>query len=201
MVRQQRVKNRDQAFHILGIAGSLRRGSYNRRLLEAARELAPPGVEVEIFDLAPVPFYDGDVEAAGDPPAVRELKARIRAADALLIATPEYNGTVPGVLQNAIDWASRPRGASALDGKPVAILGASPGGGGTVRAQRILRQVLTNARAAVLPAPELHVARVGERLGEDGILRDERLGEELAGLLAALVDWAGERGEAAAQAA
>ena len=181
-------------FSILAIPGSLRRDSHNRRLLEAARSVAPAGVAVEIADLRPLPFYDGDVEATGDPPATGDLKARIRSADALLIATPEYNGTVPGVLQNAIDWASRPRGAAALGGKPTAILGGSPGAGGTARAQRILRQVLANAGAAVLPAPELLVPRVADRFDADGGLRDDGLAEELRGLLAALAGWARERG-------
>lgn len=123
-------QNDAEPFRVLAIPGSLRRGSYNRRLIVAARDAAPAGVRVELFDLRPIPVYDGDVEAAGDPPAVADFKARIRAADALLIATLEYNGTVPGVLQNAIDWASRPRAAAALDGKPVAVVGASPGPGG-----------------------------------------------------------------------
>ena len=116
---------------VLGIAGSLRSASYNRALLRAARELAPAGAEIVDFDLRELPFYDGDVEAAGDPEAVAAFKDAIRAADALLIATPEYNHGLPGVLKNAIDWASRPALASPLAGKPVAIMGASTGRGGT----------------------------------------------------------------------
>ena len=181
------------AFSVLAIPGSLRRDSFNRRLLEAARDLAPAGVAVEIADLRPVPFYDGDVEAAGDPPAVRDLKVRIRRADALLIATPEYNGAVPGLLQNAIDWASRPRGAAPLTGKPVAVLGCSPGPGGSARAQGLLRQVLANAGAEVLAGPELVVPRVADRFDADGALRDEGLAEGLRGLLGALADVAGRR--------
>lgn len=188
-------------FTILAIPGSLRRESFNRRLLEAARELAPGEVTVELLDLRSIPFYDGDVEAAGDPPAIRDLKARIRAADALLIATPEYNGGVPGLLQNALDWASRPRGAAALDAKPVAVVGASPGGGGTGRAQNILRQILANAGAAVVPGPELLVSRASDRFDGDGALIDEALADELRGVLGALRDWSEARGAAAALAA
>ncbi|CAA9568091.1 MAG: hypothetical protein AVDCRST_MAG19-2477 [uncultured Thermomicrobiales bacterium] len=185
------MQNNHDTFSILAIPGSLRRGSLNRRLLEAARGVAPDGVDVQIVDLRPIPFYDGDVEAAGDPPAVRELKAWIRTADALLVATPEYNGTVPGVLQNAIDWASRPRGAAALDAKPVAVLGASPGGGGTARAQPLLRRVLANAGADVLAEPVVTVARAGDRFDDDGVLRDPELAATLRDLLAALVDRVG----------
>src|SRR5687767_4059968 len=98
----------NEQFRILGIPGSLRRASYNRGLLRAARQDAPEGVEISEFDLLLIPPYNGDVEAEGDPPPVRELKERIRRADALLIAAPEYNYSIPGVLKNAIDWASRP---------------------------------------------------------------------------------------------
>jgi len=192
------MQNSHDTFAILAIPGSLRRGSFNRRLLEAARAVAPDGVAVEIVDLRPLPFYDGDVEAAGDLPAVARLKDRIRAADALLIATPEYNGTVPGVLQNAIDWTSRPRGAAPLGASPprrAAVLGASPGGG-TARAQGLLRQVLANAGADVVPEPALTVSRAGDRFDDDGAIRDEALAEELRGLLAALVRWTRERAAA-----
>ena len=118
---------------LLGIAGSLREGSYNRGLLRAARGLAPDGVELEEHDLGGLPFYDGDVEAAGDPESVTELKDAIRRADGLVIATPEYNRGIPGVLKNAIDWASRPALASPLASKPVAIMGATTGFAGTAR--------------------------------------------------------------------
>src|SRR5205814_8833807 len=123
-----------------GIAGSLRTGSYNRALLRAAQELAPAGLELLTFDLAPIPLYDGDVEAQGDPEPVGALKTAIRDADALLIVTPEYNYGVPGVLKNAIDWASRPPGQSPLNGKPAALMGATPGMTGTARAQLQIRQ-------------------------------------------------------------
>jgi len=116
---------------LLGIAGSLREGSYNRSLLRAARELLPEGVELVECEIGGLPFYDGDVEAAGDPEPVVALKNAIRDADALLIATPEYNRGVPGVLKNAVDWASRPPLGSPLTGKHVALMGASTGRAGT----------------------------------------------------------------------
>lgn len=183
------MEKQSNTFHILAIPGSSRRRSYNRQLLEAAGRAAPDGVTVEMVDLALIPFYDGDVEAAGDPPAVRDLKAHVRDADALLIATPEYKGAVPGLLQNAIDWASRPYGASALVDKPVAIIGASPGDGGTARAQRMLRQTLTNTRALPLPAPELAVPRAAPLFDDEGASADLRLAEQLREVIVALVDW------------
>lgn len=124
----------------LGIPGSLRSGSYNRALLRAARELAPEGMGIDTFELHDVPPYNGDVEAEGDPRPVVALKQAIREADALLIATPEYNRGLPGVLKNAIDWASRPPLASPLARKPAAVMGASTGMGGTARAQEQLRR-------------------------------------------------------------
>jgi chromate reductase len=125
---------------VLGFAGSLRRGSYNRALLRAAQELAPAGMTIEVSDLAPIPLYNADVEAEGDPEPVAAFKAAIRRADALLIACPEYNHGVPGVLKNAIDWASRPPRSAALDRKPLALMGASPGMTGSARGQSQLRQ-------------------------------------------------------------
>src|SRR5256885_15678621 len=151
------------SLRVLGIPGSLRAASFNRALLRAAIADAPPGMTIEIFDgLGAVPLYNADVEAQGDPAPVVALKTAIDRADALLIATPEYNYGVPGVLKNAIDWASRPPGACVLDGKPAALMGASPGGTGTARAQLALRQsfVFTDTRA--LLRPEVMVARAHE---------------------------------------
>ena len=176
---------------ILGIAGSLRSGSHNRALIRAARELAHPGVEIVEFDLRGLPFYDGDVEAAGDPEPVAAFKDAIRAADALLIATPEYNHGIPGVLKNAIDWASRPALASPLGGKPVAILGASTGRGGTRRAQRQLREALAFPRAVVLDEPEVLVPEAYMRFDEDGRLVDEEARASIAELLDSLAGVAG----------
>src|SRR5919201_4818938 len=169
---------------ILGIAGSLREGSYNRALLRVARELLPAGVELRELDLRQLPFYDGDVEAAGDPEPVVALKDAIRSADALLIATPEYNRGVPGVLKNAIDWASRPPLGSPLAGKPVAIMGASTGRG-TARAQEQLRAALEFSRAQVLAEPEVLVPEAYMRFDE-GRLVDETARLEMRALLEAL---------------
>jgi chromate reductase len=173
---------------VLGIPGSLRSGSYNRALLQAARELAPVGMEIVDFDLHELPFYDGDVEAAGDPEPVTAFKEAIRSADALLIATPEYNRGVPGVLKNAVDWASRPPLGSPLTGKPVAIMGASTGLGGTARAQEQLRAALEFSRANVLAQPEVLVPEAYLRFDEEGRLVDEEARSQLAELLAALAD-------------
>ncbi|MCC7368039.1 MAG: NAD(P)H-dependent oxidoreductase [Chloroflexi bacterium] len=179
----------DSQITILGIAGSLRRASFNRGLLIAAQELAPEGVAVEIFDLAPIPFYNGDVEAEGTPDAVLQLRARIEAADALLLTVPEYNHSFPAVLKNALDWASRPRPVSALRQKPVALAGAG-GGFGTVRAQLALRPVLASNEAYLMPKPELYIQQAPRKFDADGRLTDEATRASLAGLVAALADWA-----------
>jgi chromate reductase len=171
---------------LLGIAGSLREGSYNRGLLRAASELAPEGVELVELDLRGLPFYDGDLEAAGDPESVTALKEAIRDADALLIATPEYNRGLPGVLKNAIDWASRPALASPLAGKPVAIMGATTGFAGTARAQQQLRDALEFPGAVVLQQPEVLVSEAYLRFDEHGDLVDEQTREEISALLGAL---------------
>ena len=171
---------------VLGIAGSHRSGSYNRALLHAASEVAPLGMKIEEFDIRELPFYDGDVEAAGDPASVTALKEAIRDADAVLIATPEYNRGVPGVLKNAIDWASRPPLASPLTNKPIAIIGASTGRGGTARAQEQLRSALEYSRADVLEQPEVLVPEAYMAFDEDGRLVDESTREDLAELLGEL---------------
>ena len=177
---------------ILGIAGSLRQGSYNRALLRAARELLPEGTELVEHDLRDLPLYDGDVEAAGDPQPVVALKDAIRTADAILIATPEYNRGVPGVLKNAIDWASRPPLASPLARKPVAIMGASTGLGGTQRAQEQLRSALEFPGALVLEEPHVLVPEAFMRFDESGELADAGVRAELGDLLDALVRVAGD---------
>jgi chromate reductase len=176
---------------ILGIAGSLREASYNRALLRAARELLPEGVELVEHDISGLPFYDGDVEAAGDPEPVAAFKQAIRDADALLIATPEYNRGVSGVLKNAVDWASRPALASPLTAKPVAIMGAATGRGGTARAQEQLRGALEFSRATVLEQPEVLVPEAYMRFDEHGELVDDSVRADLAELVDTLVAVAG----------
>jgi chromate reductase len=183
------------SIRICGIAGSLRRGSYNRALLHAAAALAPEGVTVAVFEhLREVPPYDADVEAAGDPEPVAALKAAIRDADALLVATPEYNYGVPGVLKNAIDWASRPPATSVLIGKPTALMGASPGRTGTARAQLALRQSLVFTQTPVLPGPEVLVGEAHTRFAPDGTLADEKTQRFVRDLVARLVEWSARVG-------
>jgi len=171
---------------VLGISGSLRERSYNRSLLQAARELAPDGVEIEEFDLAAIPLYNPDVEAAGDPQPVAALRDAVRNADALLFATPEYNRGTSGVLKNTIDWLSRPAMASVLRWKPTAVIGASTGRGGTRRAQQQVRDALLFPGAIVLDEPEVAVPLAWEHFDEDGRLVDERTRESIRALLEGL---------------
>jgi len=175
-------------FRILGIAGSLRQGSYNRSALRAAARLVPEGVTLEIFDLDGIPPFNQDEE--NPPPArVAEFKARIRAADAVLFVTPEYNYSIPGVLKNALDWASRPYGDSAWSGKPVAVMGASVALQGTSRAQYHLRQVFVYLNMHSLNRPEVMIADAAHRFDEHGNLTDEKAKESIRQLLAGLVAW------------
>jgi chromate reductase len=174
---------------ILGIAGSLRRGSYNKAALSAAQKLTPAHTALEIFDLAGIPGFNQDEEQ--QPPArVSELKARVRAADAILFATPEYNYSVPGVLKNAIDWASRPYGDSVWDGKPVAVMGASIGAMGTARAQYHLRQSFVFLNMYALNRPEVMISNASERFDEAGNLIDDRFKALVRELLENLASWA-----------
>ncbi len=172
---------------VCGIAGSLRAASYNRALLRAARALAPPGLAIAVFDLAAVPLYNLD---AGSPPPILELKRAIGEADALLLASPEYNYGVSGVLKNALDWASRPPRESVLIGKPTAILGASPGFAGTARGQVMLRTVLQGTHTPVMVAPEIFVTLAEEKFDAAGELADEPTREHLRRFLATFEAWA-----------
>jgi chromate reductase len=172
---------------ILGISGSLRKGSYNGGLLEAAKKLLPANCSLEIFDLSDIPLYNQDKEAKL-PKAVVELKAKVRAADAILIATPEYNYSMPGVLKNALDWGSRPYGDNAWDGKPLAIMGASPGMLGTARAQYHLRQVFVYLNMHALNRPEVMVPAAHEKFDAKGRLTDAKTREKIKELLKALAE-------------
>ena len=173
---------------ILGIAGSLRQGSYNRAALRAAQALAPEKTRIEIFDLHGIPPFNQD-EEAHPPEQVAQLKARVRAADAILFVTPEYNYSIPGVLKNAIDWASRPYGDSAWEGKPVAVMGASVGMLGTARAQYHLRQVFVFLNMHPLNRPEVMIAQANQRFDAQGNLTDQNTREHIRKLLVALANW------------
>jgi chromate reductase, NAD(P)H dehydrogenase (quinone) len=177
------------AERIVAFAGSLRRRSYNRALIDAARELAPEGMSIEPIEIGNLPFYNADLEAEGDPPAVAEFKAALEQADGLLIATPEYNEGIPGLLTNALDWGSRLPGRAPLSGKPVAMVGASPSQIGTARAQVHLRQILGHVHARVLPPPELLVNQAGTRFDADLRLTDESTRRILASLLERFSRW------------
>ena len=172
---------------ILALAGSLRHASTNRGLVRAAIEVAPAGIAVTTFELRPLPFYDGDLEDAGAPLSVVELKAAIAAADGVLLCTPEHNASVPALLKNAIDWASRPQGV--IRGKPVALTGSTPGGFGTMRGQIAWRQSLANLGVPLLPSPSLLVSNAGDKFDADGNLTDAKTRADLAALLAAFAAW------------
>lgn len=173
---------------ILGIAGSLRQQSYNRGTLRAAAELAPEGAEIEIFELDGIPGFNQDDE--GNPPEkVTEFKRKIREADAILFVTPEYNYSIPGVLKNAIDWASRPYGDNAFDGKPAAIMGASIGAIATARAQYDLRKMMVFLNMFPINQPEVMIGNAGERFDEQGNLTDETTRGFIRQQLENLVAW------------
>jgi chromate reductase, NAD(P)H dehydrogenase (quinone) len=173
---------------ILGIAGSLRKDSYNRAALRAAQALAPAGATVEIFDLQGIPPFNEDEEQHPPVPVV-DFKTRIRAADAIVMVTPEYNYSMPGVLKNAIDWASRPYGDSAWEGKPVAVMGASVGTLGTARAQYHLRQVFVFLNMHALNRPEVMISNAAQRFDAQGQLTDTTTQDLIRQLLQNLVDW------------
>lgn len=173
---------------ILGIVGSLRRESYNRSTMRAAMELVPAGASIEVFALDGIPGFNEDDEQR--PPAnVVELKRRVRSADALLFVTPEYNYSIPGVLKNAIDWASRPYGDNAWSGKPAAVMGASIGGIGTARAQYHLRQVFVFLNVHAINQPEVMIGNAADRFDAQGNLKDETSKQLIRQLLQNLVDW------------
>ncbi len=173
---------------VLGIAGSLRRQSYNRAALRAAAELAPEGATVDIFELDGIPGFSEDDEQ-NPPEKVTELKRCIRESDAVLFVTPEYNYSIPGVLKNAIDWASRPYGDSAWSGKPAAIMGASVGAIGTARAQYHLRQVMVFLNMFPVNQPEVMIGNASERFDAEGNLTDEETRDYIRRLVQSLVDW------------
>jgi chromate reductase len=177
-----------QQVNILGFAGSLRQGSYNKALLRAATELVPQDANLEIFDLEGIPPFNQDLEKSM-PQKVKEFKAKIKSADAILMVTPEYNYSIPGVLKNAIDWASRPYGDNSFTGKPVAVMSASTGMLGGARAQYHLRQVLVFLDMYPINKPEVFLTFANQKFDEKGRLTDEKAKELIKELLTALVTW------------
>jgi chromate reductase, NAD(P)H dehydrogenase (quinone) len=175
-------------FNVVAFAGSLRRGSYNRALLRETKELAPPTLHITIYELDMIPLYNDDVDAAGAPPSVAQLRRAVRESDAVLIAAPEYNHGVPGVLKNTIDWLSRPPRDNALNGKIAAVMGASLGMTGTARGQAQLRQALGATNTYALLQPEVLVARAHEKFDADGRLTDEGTRDVLATFLQRFID-------------
>jgi chromate reductase len=170
---------------VLGISGSLRQGSFNTMALRAAQKLAPAGMTIEIGDISRIPMYNDDVRAAGEPAEVTALKAQVRAADAVLLVTPEYNFSIPGVLKNTLDWMSRPP-EPPFDGKPVAIMGASPGPLGTGRVQYHLRQVLVFMNTFTVNKPEVFIASAAGKFNAQGELTDETTAKFIGELLVSL---------------
>jgi chromate reductase len=178
----------DEQITVLGFAGSLRKGSYNKAILRAALELAPESVKLEIFDLEGIPPYNQDLDN-DMPEKVKEFKRKIKAADAILIATPEYNYSIPGVLKNAIDWASRPYGDNSFEGKPVAIMSASPGMLGGSRAQYHLRQTFIFLDMYPVNRPEVMVPQAQDKIDANGKVTDEKTRQKIKELLESLAAW------------
>lgn len=178
---------------IAAISGSLRKASFNTALLHTARELAPAGMDMLIADLSEIPMYDADLQAEGFPSPVQRLADQIGKADAVLIATPEYNYSIPGVLKNAIDWLSR-MDNQPFNGKPIAIMGASMGGLGTARSQYHLRQVFVFLNGMVMNRPEVFVGAAHEKFDADGNLTDPGTRDFLVQYLEAVQAWAEQVG-------
>lgn len=177
--------------HILALSGALRRASYNTALLRAASSLVPQGVTMAVHTLHGIPLYDGDVEAEGIPEAVTTLREAIRAADALLIGTPEYNNAIPGVLKNGLDWLSRPSGEGArlFGGKPTALMGATPGGFGTVQSQDAMLSVLRAFGNDFWMGGRLMVSRAGTVFDADGQLVDDKVRGQLQQFVGGFVEF------------
>lgn len=184
---KEEKRNMAENIRILAMTGSLRRGSYNMAALRAAKQLLPESVDMEIADLSAIPFLNEDEEAKGIPAVVEEFKRSVRDADALLISTPEYNFSIPPVLKNALDWASRGDDAP-VRGKPLAIMSASPGFLGGTRVQYQLRQMCVALDMKALNKPEVFIGNAHEKFDEDGNLDDERTRQAIGKLISALVE-------------
>ncbi len=176
----------DKVIRIVGFTGSLRRNSFNKAALRAAQMLLPENAILDIIDLADIPFYNEDIEVQGTPASVTVFKKKLFEADAVLISTPEYNFSIPPVLKNALDWASR-GDELPLYGKPLAIMSASPSMYGGIRVQYHLRQVCVALNLIPLNKPEVFIAKANTKFDEDGNLIDERTKKAIAGLLIALI--------------
>jgi chromate reductase, NAD(P)H dehydrogenase (quinone) len=173
---------------IVGMSGSLRKGSFNSAALRAAQTLAPAGATIEIAEIGDLPLYNDDLRAAGYPPSAERFRAQLASSDAILFVTPEYNYSVSGVLKNAIDWGSRPPNQP-FEGKPIAMMGASGGLLGTARAQYHLRQMMVFLDAFPLNKPEVMIGQAGKKFDESGKLIDEPTREFIRKLLESLRDW------------
>lgn len=174
---------------VAGISGSLRQDSYNTATLRVLKEMAPARLDIDIVTLEDIELFNEDVEAKGWPPHVQKLRDRLEPADAIIFATPEYNYSMPGVLKNAIDWVSRPEREGPIFNKPAAIIGASPSGIGTARAQSHLRQVAFYNGMPLLPTVEILIARAGDKFDDDGNLTDEKTRKYLGNLLEKFTEW------------
>jgi len=187
-ILERRPDSRGGTLRILGISGSARKNSFNTALLEAAKKLVPPGVVLETFDVSGLPLFNQDLE--GEPPRiVREFKEEIGKADAILFSTPEHNYSVPALLKNAIEWGNRPETDNSWDGKPAAMMSASTGPRGGVRAQLHLRQIMVDLNMYPINQPQLLVAGAQDKFDSASKLTDEKVRERLRGLLLALVEW------------
>lgn len=178
-----------EPFSVVAFAGSLRRGSYNRALAAAVRDLAPRSLAVTVHEIDGIPLYNMDLERAAFPAAVTRLKDALRAADGTIIVTPEHNFSLSGVLKNTIDWISRPSGDAPLGGKPIGIMGATSGVTGTARAQMHLRTILVNLNAVVMPQPAVLIARAQDKFDAGGGLTDEETRERVRRFLDAFARW------------
>jgi chromate reductase len=182
------MSDQKTSLKVVGLSGSLRRGSLNSAALRAVKALAPADLAIDIFDLSPIPLYNDDLRTKeGYPEGVQSFRDALKEADGVLIATPEYNYSIPGVLKNAIDWASRPP-EQPFDGKPTAILGASPGALGTARAQYHLRQCFIYLNGQVMNRPEVMIGGAGSKFDAEGNLTDQGTADFLKGFLAAFAD-------------
>lgn len=185
---ERRPDSRGRTLRILGISGSARRNSFNSALLEAAKELVPPGAVLETFDVSGLPLFNQDLEAEL-PEVVRAFKEEIRKADAILFSTPEHNYSVSALLKNAIEWGNRPETDNTWDGKPAAMMSASTSLRGGVRAQLHLRHIMVELNMYPINQPQLILARAQEKFDSNSKLTDEKVRETLRNLLLALVQW------------